>query len=270
MAVNYPVPDRELNGILNQLLEGVRPVLGRQFLGGYLSGSFAHGGWDADSDVDFVIVVEEDLHPLILDDLKAVHAGVFTLEHYWARHLEGSYFPKAILADLNRTNEPLWYLDNGSLNFERSTHDNSLVNRWVLREYGLILEGPEPSLWIPRIPEIFLKAEVWWTMREWGGDILSGTYRISSRFAQAFTALMYCRMLHTLSTGRVQSKQAGADWAKKTLDAKWRPLIDDALSARVNQYQRVYEPADPQKIRETRDFIRYALMEVKTLTGFQN
>ena len=270
MAVNYPVPDRELNGILNQLLEGVRPVLGRQFLGGYLSGSFAHGGWDADSDVDFVIVVEEDLDPLILDDLKAVHAGVFTLEHYWARHLEGSYFPKAILADLNRTNEPLWYLDNGSLNFERSTHDNSLVNRWVLREYGLILEGPVPSLWIPRIPEIFLKAEVWWTMREWGGDILSGTYRISSRFAQAFTALMYCRMLHTLSTGRVQSKQAGADWAKKTLDAKWRPLIDDALSARVNQYQRVYEPADPQKIRETRDFIRYALMEVKTLTGFQN
>ena len=270
MAVNYPVPDRELNGILNQLLEGVRPVLGRQFLGGYLSGSFAHGGWDADSDVDFVIVVEEDLDPLILDDLKAVHAGVFTLEHYWARHLEGSYFPKAILADLNRTNEPLWYLDNGSLNFERSTHDNSLVNRWVLREYGLILEGPVPSLWIPRIPEIFLKAEVWWTMREWGGDILSGTYRISSRFAQAFTALMYCRMLHTLSSGRVQSKQAGADWAKKTLDAKWRPLIDDALSARVNQYQRVYEPADPQKIRETRDFIRYALMEVKTLTGFQN
>ncbi len=270
MAVNYPVPDRELNGILNQLLEGVRPVLGRQFLGGYLSGSFAHGGWDADSDVDFVIVVEQDLDPLILDDLKAVHAGVFTLEHYWARHLEGSYFPKAILADLNRTNEPLWYLDNGSLNFERSTHDNSLVNRWVLREYGLILEGPDPSLWIPRIPEIFLKAEVWWTMREWGGDILSGTYRISSRFAQAFTVLMYCRMLHTLSTGRVQSKQAGADWAKKTLDAKWRPLIDDALSARVNQYRRVYEPADPQKIRESRDFIRYALMEVKTLTGFQN
>jgi hypothetical protein len=270
MIKNYPVPDRDLNSILNQLIEGIKPVLGANFLGVYLGGSFAHGGWDVFSDVDFVIVVEEDLDPLILDDLKAVHAGIFTLDHYWARHLEGSYFPKAILADLNRTNEPLWYLDNGSLNFERSTHDNSLVNRWVLREYGLILEGPEPSLWIPRIPEIFLKAEVWWTMREWGGDILSGTYRISSRFTQTFTVLMFCRMLHTLSVGRVESKQAGADWARGRLDADWRALIEDALSARENQYQRCFEKVDPQKIRETRDFIRYGLMEVKSLTGFQN
>lgn len=270
MAVNYPVPDRELNSLLNQLVEGIKPVLGANFLGGYLGGSFAHGGWDAYSDVDFVIVIEEDLNPLILDDLKAVHAGVFTLDHYWARHLEGSYFPKAVLADLNRTAEPLWYLDNGSLNFERSPHDNTLVNRWVLREYGLILEGPEPSLWIPRIPEIFLKAEVWWTMREWGGDILSGAYRITNRFAQTFTVLMFCRMLQTLSGGRVQSKQAGADWAKAALDRRWRPLIEDALSARANQYQRCYEQADPQMIRKTRDFVRYALMEVKTLTGFQN
>ena len=108
MAVNYPVPDRELNDILNRLLNGVRPILGRNFLGGYLGGSFAHGGWDVYSDVDFVIVVEEDLDPRILDDLKAVHAGVFTINHYWAKHLEGSYFPRAVLSDLNRTNEPLW------------------------------------------------------------------------------------------------------------------------------------------------------------------
>lgn len=270
MAVNYPVPDRELNDILNRLLNGIRPILGRNFLGGYLGGSFAHGGWDAYSDVDFVIVVEEDLDPRILDDLKAVHAGVFTINHYWAKHLEGSYFPRAVLSDLNRTNEPLWYLDNGSLNFERSTHDNTLVNRWVLREFGLILEGPEPSLWIPRIPDIFLKAEVWWTMREWGGDILSGAYRISNRFSQTFTVLMFCRMLHTLSTGKVQSKQTGAAWARAILAPKWVPLIDDALSARLNQYQKIHEQADPQKIRDTRDFIRYALMEVKNLTGFQN
>ncbi|QRN83292.1 DUF4111 domain-containing protein [Chloroflexota bacterium] len=270
MAVKYPVPDRELNEILNRLVDGIKPVLGPNFLGGYLGGSFAHGGWDVYSDVDFTIVIEEELDPRILEDLKVVHARVFTINHYWARHLEGSYFPRSVLSDLNRTNEPLWYLDNGSLNFERSMHDNTLVNRWVLREYGLILQGPEPSIWIPRIPEIFLKAEVWWMMREWGGDILSGAYRISSRFSQTFTVLNFCRMLYTLSTGRVQSKQTGAAWARAILATKWVPLIDDALSARVNQYQRVYDQADPGKIRDTRDFIRYALMEVKNLTGFQN
>ncbi len=107
-------------------------------------------------------------------------------------------------------------------------------------------------------------------MREWGGDILSGAYRISSRYAQTFTVLMFCRMLYTLSTGKVQSKQSGAAWARAILATKWVPLIDDALSARVNQYQRVYEQADPGKIRDTRDFIRYALMEVKLSLVFKN
>ncbi len=44
MAVKYPVPDRELNEILNLLVDGIKLVLGQNFLGGYLGGSFAHGG----------------------------------------------------------------------------------------------------------------------------------------------------------------------------------------------------------------------------------
>ncbi len=242
----------------------MQAILKENFLGAYLGGSFAHGGWDAFSDVDFIVVIEQDLTPPVREELKVVHARIFTREHYWARHLEGSYFPKAILGDLSRTDEPIWYLDNGSLNFERSTHDNTLVVRWVLRECGVTLAGPEPSAWIPPVPEGMLKAEVWKTMQDWGGEVLRDDYRIDNRWAQAFTVLSICRMLHTLDVGEVHSKPEGAAWAKEALDPDWADLIDDALSARPNQYDKCYEPSDPHQVERTKAFMRYALDAAQT------
>jgi len=260
-------PDQELKSVLSALTRGIQKVLESNFLGAYLGGSFAHGGWDAYSDVDFNIVIDKDLHPWELEPLRVVHAGVFTMDTYYARHLEGSYFPKEILGDINRTEEPVWYLDNGSLNFERSIHDNTLVNRWVLRESGLTLAGPEPRNWIPPVPVRLLKEEIHETMREWGHEILTGTYLIDNRWAQTFTVLSYCRMLHSLATGSVQSKAAGAAWGKETLDPKWLPLIDDALSARTDQYTKSYQAADSDKIQQTLAFIRYALQTASKIAG---
>ena len=255
------LPEKELETILAALIDGTRLVLGQNLLGAYLGGSFAHGGWDAYSDVDFNIVIDQDLRPSELDPLRVVHARIFTMDCYYARHLEGSYFPKAILQSLDLTEEPVWYLDNGSLNFERSTHDNTLVNRWVLRERGVILTGLDPEVWIPPVPEDLFKAEIFDTMRTWGGEIIAGQYKIDNRWAQAFAVLSYCRMLHSLATGEVGSKPDGAGWAVEALDRKWRPLIEDALSARVNQYAKVYQPADSDKVQGTLAFIRYALRQ---------
>lgn len=258
------LPAQDLKPVLETLVEGIRSVLEINLLGVYLSGSFAHGGWDAYSDVDFNVVIERDLYLEELELLRVVHARVFTIENYYARHLEGSYFPKVILDDLGRTDEPVWYLDNGSLNFERSAHDNTLVNRWVLWEHGLILAGPDPKVWFFPVPESLLKAEILDTMRTWGGEILTGEYRIDNRWAQKFAVLSYCRMLHSLATGTVQSKPAGAAWGKEALDPHWWPLIDDALSARSKQYMKVYQPADPDKGQQTLAFIRYALGEASS------
>jgi hypothetical protein len=259
MTARAFTPDNSLNLILMQLVTGGRDVLGEKMIGAYLGGSFAHGGWDAYSDVDFNVVIREDLTPAEREALKVEHARIFTIDHYYARHLEGAYFPADILADLDRTDEPLWYLDNGSLNFEQSTHDNTLVNRWVLRERGVVLDGPAPQTLIPPIPTARLKAEVRETMRTWGGEIVSGAYPIRSRFWQCFVVLMFCRMRQSLTTGEIGSKTAGAAWAKQTLDLEWVPLIDDALSARERQYEKIYEVADPEKVDRTIAFVCQAL-----------
>lgn len=256
----------ELDYVLSPLVTGMNAILGEKFLGAYLGGSFAHGGWDAYSDVDFDVVISSDLTPVELADLKVLHARIYVLEEtatrmesHWARHLEGAYFPKNIMADLESTDQPIWYLDNGSLNFERSVHDNTLVNRWVLREKGIVLAGPAPKAWIPPIPEEMLKAEVRKTMVDWGTEIFKGKYQLDNRWAQPFAVLMYCRMLHTLATGEVRSKPAGAAWAKATLDPTWRNLIDHALNTRPEQHDQYYLPSDPEKVRLTHAFIEYAL-----------
>ncbi len=264
MTPFIPTSDPTLNQILEALTKGVCTILGDNCLGFYLGGSFAHGGWDAFSDVDFDVVINHDLTPGELLDLKVLHARIFIKDVYYARHLEGAYFPADILGDLSCTDEPLWYLDNGSLDFQRSTHDNTLVNRWVLREKGIILFGPDPSIWIPPIPEKLLKDEVQETMQNWSEEIFNGHYALDNSFAQTFAVLSYCRMLHTLSTGKIHSKRKGADWAKCNLEVSWVGLIEDALSVRINQYDYCWVPSEPDIVRQTMSFIQYALSLIKS------
>lgn len=139
-----PTPDADLNQVLQELVPGIRALVGANFVGAYLQGSLAHGGWDADSDVDFAVVLEQDLPESDLPALQALHAQVYGRASYWAQHLEGSYFPRAVLRSGERAGEPLWYLNNGRRELVRSNHCNTLVVRWVLRECGVRLAGPEP------------------------------------------------------------------------------------------------------------------------------
>lgn len=254
-----PTTEPELNDSLRTLVTGAQAILKEKFLGSYLGGSFAHGGWDKSSDVDFCVVIEDDLSHEEIIKLTGLHTKIYNTGTYWGTHLEGAYFPKDILQNLEDTDTLIWYLDNGCLIFERSAHDNTLVNRSVLREHGVTLSGPPAETWIPVIPVEMLKAEVRKTMMEWGSDILKGVYSLDKRWTQAFTVLMYCRFLHTLATGGVHSKPAGVIWAKATLDPKWFTLIDDAVTTRKNQYSNILAPSDPKKVEITKLFIVYIL-----------
>jgi predicted nucleotidyltransferase len=63
-------PFDDLNRLLVELVAGAREVLGESFCGAYLQGSFAVGDADAHSDVDFVVVTEDEVTPEQQDDLR--------------------------------------------------------------------------------------------------------------------------------------------------------------------------------------------------------
>lgn len=267
MRTTHPTSDPELNAVLQELVSSIQAALGSNFIGAYLQGSFAVGDWDIHSDVDYLVAIDHELSEEHLSALQAMHGRIFDLDSSWAKHLEGSYFPKQLLRRMDPAREALWYLDNGSRALIRSVHDNTLVVRWTVRECGVTLAGSHPQALIDPVSADDLRREVVETMHEWGDEIISGRYSIHNRWAQPFAVLSYCRMLHTLQTGRVESKPTGARWAIKALDSRWTDLIQRAWDERPNPSLKVHQEAGPKDVERTIEFIEYAINESSKLTS---
>jgi Nucleotidyltransferase domain len=186
-----PTPFHDLNRVLHDLVESVQMVLGANFVGAYLQGSFAVGDFDRHSDVDFIVVTENDLSNDEVDGLQAMHGRVYALDIAWAQHLEGSYFPRRVLRQTSAGDRRLWYLDHGSRSLIQSDHCNTLVVRWVVREFGVALAGPAPVTLVDPIPVTALRAEILATMRDWGRTILTRPDQYNNRFYQTFIVLSY-------------------------------------------------------------------------------
>ncbi len=262
MPARPPITCRDPDGlrdVLARLMAGAWERLGADYVGAYLQGSLATGGFDEASDVDFLIVVEREVCADAVKRLQDFHRALYEHPSHWARHLEGSYVPRAALADLPPPRRELLYLDHGSTTFERSDHDHHLAVLWTLRERGVVLDGPDPKTLIPPIPPEALREEVRTTMVSWGEQILSDPAEMSSLWYQAFAVLSYCRMAETLRTGEVHSKGRGAAWAKTAMDPRWHGLIDLAQRQRLQPIVELAMPADPRDLAETRSFIRYVV-----------
>jgi hypothetical protein len=73
-------------------------------------------------------------------------------------------------------------------------------------------------------------------------------------------------MLQSLETGTIRSKREAVTWAQRSLDPRWRALVEDAWSGRADLPRgedavsdRELPPADPVAVAQTRAFIAYAL-----------
>jgi predicted nucleotidyltransferase len=262
-------PYPELREVLHRFVEKVSAQLGENLVGIYLVGSLASGDFDADSDVDFLVVTHAELTEEDMQPLQEIQTQIHEIDCYPARHLEGSYISMADLNDASTVGQKaLFYFDNGSTAYERSTHDNQWHVRWILRERGITLLGLKPETLLGPIPldEMFkeIKAAMRVVIKYFGEDVNAPRTFWNSRFGQPFAVLTYCRMLHSLHTGTVQSKKAGAAWAREFVDAKWVKVIDDAWIERegVRFMEKIFQRADQTTLDETLEFMKYALSKI--------
>ena len=259
MNEKTPTPYPELNSVLQQMVKSIQSILDHNFVGAYLQGSFAVGDFDEHSDVDFVVVIKEELSDKQVDALQVMHGRIYNLDSEWAKHLEGSYFPQNILRDHVHRGKPIWYLDHGAQSISQSDHCNTRVVRWVLREKGVTLVGPPPKTLVNPISADLLRMEIREVITGWGQEILDHPERFNNRFYQGFIVLSYCRMLHDLHTGVNNSKRAGAEWAKVNLDPSWSGLIDRSWRCRPNPAVSVRQRANPEDFAATLAFVRYVI-----------
>jgi predicted nucleotidyltransferase len=262
-------PYPELHEVLARFVEGVQSVLKGKFVGAYLVGSLATGDFDLDSDVDFLIVIEEELTDTEVSILQALHVEIHQLGPYPARHMEGSYISRDLLNRAEAVGvQPLWYLDDDSTTLERSVHDNQWHVRWILSECAIVLAGPDPKTLLQPVPAEVLRSEMQSSIENLRTRFVDEMDKplgwFNTRFGQSFTVLTCCRMLHTLQSGAVTSKLAAIRWAEQSLDAEWQELIRQAWVERegVRFGGKVRERADAELLLETARFVEYAQKEI--------
>jgi Domain of unknown function (DUF4111)/Nucleotidyltransferase domain len=257
--MNKLTPFPDLNDVLTPFTAGVQWVLGPELVALYLTGSFALGDADEGSDVDFLAVTGEPLTEAQREAVQTLHREIFDLPSPWAQHLEGSYFPAALLRETDPLHTPIPYLDNGSRTLEDSDHDNSLVVRWVTCNHGLALYGPPALELIEAVTPEALKTEILTTLHRWGTALLAEPDGLNNGWRQPYVVMSIARMLHSISTGAIHSKRAGTEWASRHLDPRWTPLLERAWAGHSRQFLRYSEAADPEELQLTQEFVRFAL-----------
>ena len=267
---NQPYP--ELREVLASFVNEITAECGKNLAGIYLVGSIATGDFDLDSDVDFLVVTNTDLTEENIKSLQEIQVKINAIDCYPAKHLEGSYISIGDLNDWQKVGEKeLYYFDNGSTTFEQSIHDNQWHVRWILRERGVTLIGQTPDQFMQPIPPRELSREIKKAMREdmqaFEAEMDRPRSFWNSRFGQSFAVLTYCRMLHTLHSGTVQSKKAGMSWAKTFVEPKWVDLIDQAWQERegVRFLVKIRQRAEQTLLDETLEFIKYAIAQIDTI-----
>lgn len=264
---DHPYP--ELREVLYTFVNEISAELAENLIGVYLVGSIATGDFDLDSDIDFLVVTNTELTEKNIESLQEIQAKIYDIDCYPAKHLEGSYISIGDLNNWPKVGEKeLYYFDNGSTTFEQSTHDNKWHVRWILRERGITLTGQKPEQITQSIPRHELSNEIKTTMLEemkaFENEINRPRCYWNSRFGQSFAVLTYCRMLHTLHTGTVQSKKAGVKWARQFVEPKWVNIIDQAWKERegVRFLVKIRQRAEQALLYETLEFIKYAIAQM--------
>lgn len=256
-----PTPDPEVNSLLLDLRSSAKSILGNCFVGMYLSGSLAIGDFDDESDIDFIIIINEKISDVQLLKLQAMHIRIHGLDSKWATCLEGYYIPQAELHHYDKDTAWHLYLDNGSkeLVVVKDNHKDWVFERFVLQEHGITVEGPKPQSLFVLISPDELRQTLLPELRGWAENILGDPTSLNNRWFQSFAVLSICRMLYTFQHGTVVSKLAAVQWAKKSLDTRWTKLIERAWAERPNPPLKVHMQTEQEDAEATPGFIRYAL-----------
>ena len=220
-------------------------------MGLYLYGSLSLGDFDlASSDIDFLAVTTEDLSAEAFEHLGEMHVAIAASGLPFVNRLEGSYIPQKALRryDPNNACHPTIGVD---WPFQMGVHKrNWIIERSIVREYGVVVWGPLPQTLIDPVPFQELQRAVCEHLQNFWQSQLDEPEWLRPRDYQAFAVLTLCRALYTLHHGTISSKPQAAIWSQK-MYPQWKPIIERALLWR-SQHEK-------DDLTETLAFLRDAL-----------
>jgi len=257
VAPDHPTPFPAVNTVALDFLAGVQRILGDQFRAMYLSGSLALGDFSADrSDIDFIVVTEDEVSGAHFPALQTLHACFNASDSSWATEVEAAYIPLAALRRYDPAHARHPHIQRGAdeaLVWDQLATD-WVLQRFILREYGVIVAGPPPDILIDPVPADDLRRAVVALMRHvWWARMPDDPTPLRHRGYQAYVALTMCRILYTLDIGAVVSKPVAARWARIALPTQWNALIE-----RAQAWRKEDQHIQDGDVEETVALLRYA------------
>ena len=262
-------PNQDLDQFLHHWILRLHALLGENFAGAYLHGSLAVGDFDEASDVDFLVVLHDDIPEVGVDSIHRLHSELGRLPGPWAQNFEGSYAPAFAIRRLSTEPRdppgeprpdgvrepgmwrpepfayPFWFV-SGDEKPARREYDNCHLVRWVVLEKGIRLAGPPANELIDPVSGDDLRREA--------AEILVGNRpRLSpelswfqSAYGQASGVLTCARALEMLATGEVGSKRSAVTFAQSRLEPRWAELVAAAFAERSLSGESEYRHRRPE------------------------
>ena len=216
--------------LLDKIAEEYKSILGAKLAGIYVHGSLAFGCYnEKNSDIDFIAAVNE---PLSADEKKAIIVLLSQLEH---NAPQKGFEMSVVLAEYCRnfvypTPFELHYSEvyrqdtvNDIEAFCERMHgkDHELAAHFtVIREVGFAVCGEPISKLFGEVPrECYLDSIT--------RDIAGAAEDIE--YNPVYYTLNLCRVLSYIESGKVHSKEQGAQWAMGNVPPVFSAVIGEAL-----------------------------------------
>jgi predicted nucleotidyltransferase len=226
----HPTPYPDVNRLLDDLLSGIRAILGDKLVGLYLYGSLVWGDFDHDtSDIDLLAALTSDLNEQEAAALKAMHDDIARTYMAWDDRIEVQYLSLHGLKTFRTRSTPMAVISPGEPFHIIKADKEWLLNWYFVQDYGITLFGPSPRTFIdPISKDEFIRAVVHHA-HQWPKWIPKTRH---SRPYQSYAILTMCRSLYTYKHGQQVSKKQAAHWAQEELP-QWATLIQSALEWRL-------------------------------------
>jgi hypothetical protein len=251
-------PYAELDDLLADLLTQWQRILGQNLVAVYVQGSFALGAGDLQSDCDFLVATRGPLTDGEEAGLRALHAEVPHRDGHWCHHLEGSFAPVDELGSVASLGREWLFVDHGWDTMQWDDHCNRAYTRWILREHGLALAGPEPRTWMDEVPPAILRQESRAALPTLLADLATWIDIDALAWGQRYAVVTASRILYTIDTAEVASKAGALEWAQRRLDPRWRPLLAQVRDDRPLGID-PDRPPRPGSSTAARAFVEYAV-----------
>jgi hypothetical protein len=165
--------------------------------------------------------------------------------------LEGAYLPKELIRHHDPNGLECPNINEGRFIVSQLGSD-WIIQRHVIREYGVLLEGPDPKTLIDFVSADEIRQSIFGVLQEWWFPMLNDPswLRDHQRGDRAFAVITMCRALHAIEHGAIVSKPKAIQWARIKFNDPWVQLINRAVA--VSQHHE-----HDLLLNDVMDFIRF-------------